>query len=101
MYGVNQEIGEAIKESGIPRAEVFVTTKFWPHLAAPENVELCLDICLKEMGLDYVDLYLAHWPYASKPISRIALEKAIAMEGGKPVIDWEHTSTNIAGLKGS
>ncbi len=112
MYGVNQDIGEAIKESGIPRAEIFITTKFWPHFAAPKNVELCLDICLREMGLDYVDLYLAHWPYASKPISRAALEKAIggpnasseqkgmATENGKPVIDWEHTSTNLAKLKG-
>ena len=57
---VDEEIGAAIKESGIPRSEIFVTTKFWPHFGDPENVELCLDICLKQMGLDYVDLYLAH-----------------------------------------
>jgi diketogulonate reductase-like aldo/keto reductase len=59
MYGVNEEIGAAIRESGIPREEIFITSKFWPHFAAPENVEICLDICLKEMGLDYVDLWLA------------------------------------------
>lgn len=113
-YGVNEEIGQAIKESGIPRSEIFVTTKFWPHFAAPENVELCLDICLREMGLEYVDLWLAHWPYAAKPVSRAALEKAkggatrsdedkgqlIDSDTGKPVIDWEHSAKNIAELSG-
>lgn len=112
MYGVDQEIGQAIKESGIPRSEIFVTSKFWPHFAAPENVELCLDIVLKQMGLEYVDLWLAHWPYAAVPISREALlnakagpgtssvQRGIKEDGGKPVIDWEHTSANIAKIKG-
>ncbi|KAI9049385.1 hypothetical protein LZ554_006419 [Drepanopeziza brunnea f. sp. 'monogermtubi'] len=111
-YGVNEEIGHAIKESGIPRSDIFVTTKFWPHFAAPENVELCLDLCLKEMGLEYVDLWLAHWPCATKPISRASLEKAKGgatrsaeekgqlMESGKPVIDWEHSTANVAKLSG-
>ena len=60
------------------------------------------------MGLDYIDLYLAHWPYASKPVSKDGLktakagpkfspeEKGWLFQDGKPVIDWEHTSTNIA-----
>lgn len=113
MYGVDHEIGEAIRESGIPREEIFVTTKFWPHFAAPENVEFCLDLCLERLGLDYVDQFLAHMPYASKPISREALKNAktgpgtsntergiLTGEDGKPVIDWEHTSTNIAKAKG-
>jgi diketogulonate reductase-like aldo/keto reductase len=108
MYGVDEEIGAAIRESGIPREEIFVTTKFVPHFAAPENVEICLDLCLKGMELDYVDLWLAHWPYATKPISREALLKAKAgpgssfeklgmlVENNIPVVDWEHSSTNIA-----
>ncbi|EXJ55969.1 hypothetical protein A1O7_08900 [Cladophialophora yegresii CBS 114405] len=75
-YGVDEEVGAAIRESGVPRSEIFVTTKFWPHFAAPENVELSLDQSLKLMGLEYVDLLLAHWPVAFKPISREALEHA-------------------------
>ncbi|KIW64631.1 hypothetical protein PV04_09554 [Phialophora macrospora] len=113
-YGVDEEVGAAIRESGIPRSEIFVTTKFWPHFAAPENVELCLDQSLKLTGLDYVDLLLAHWPVAFKPISREALEhadtgkmassaeKGILMRPGtdSPVIDWEHTCSNIANQAG-
>lgn len=64
------------------------------------------------MGLEYVDLYLAHWPCVWKPVSREALEKARAgpnttpedsallLEGDKPVIDWEHSVSNIAKRKG-
>jgi diketogulonate reductase-like aldo/keto reductase len=82
-----------------------VTSKFWPHFAHPDNVEICLDHILKQMGLDYIDLYLAHWPYAAKPVSREVLlkltgpdsdEDGMLEEDGKPVVDWEHTSTNIA-----
>jgi diketogulonate reductase-like aldo/keto reductase len=54
MYGVDSPIGDAIRESGIPREEIFVTTKFWPHFGNPKDVELCLDKCLKGMGLEYV-----------------------------------------------
>lgn len=79
-------------------------------------MELCLDLSLKDMGLEYVDLYVAHWAHAIKPISREALETAVASPSdaaGKgiltetkngfdncPVVDWEHTSEYLAGLKG-
>lgn len=114
MYGVDQEVGAAIRESGIPRSELFITSKFWPHFGAPENVELCLDKILENMGLDYIDLLLVHWPVAFKPISREALQKAVAgpkasnadrgimappgTDGDEDdvVVDWEHTSTNLA-----
>lgn len=90
------------------KAKLTFAAKFWPHFAAPENVEICLDLVLKGMGLGYIDLWLVHWPYAAKPTSRAALlvaaggptksddEKGIADEDGKPVIDWEHTSARIA-----
>lgn len=106
---VDQEVGAAIRESGIPRSEIFVTTKFWPHFAHPDTIELCLDKCLKEMGLEYVDLFLAHWPLAMKATSRAGLEKARAgqdvpleqqgmqkdPETGKEVVDLEYSSRNF------
>ena len=105
---VDKEVGEAILESGIPRSEIFVTSKFGPQSSRPENVELCLDQILTGMGLDYIDLYLAHWPCAMKPISQETLKNAKAGPEGpdisdgtlevddNPVIDWQFTSENLA-----
>ncbi|KAI7187179.1 hypothetical protein KC363_g6185 [Hortaea werneckii] len=114
FYGVDQAIGEAIRESGVPREQIFVTSKFWPNFGHPENVELCLDKILKGMGLDYLDQYLAHWPCVMQPVSRDALEKAFTSEeaspeqrgilldqAGKPVIDWKASTNNLAQQKGT
>ena len=94
---VDEAVGNAIRDSEIPRNEIFVTSKFWPQFAAPENIETCLDLCLKGMGLQYVDLFLAHWPIAIQATPNIAnakpsatnADRAIATDAdGKVVIDW-------------
>jgi len=58
IYGNEKEVGEAIRESNIPRSELFITTKLWNNSHRPEEVLPALENSLKNLGLDYVDLYL-------------------------------------------
>jgi glycerol 2-dehydrogenase (NADP+) len=57
---VGRGIAAAIKDGLVTRDELFVTTKLWTTYA--DRVEENLDLSLKNLGLDYVDLYLVHWP---------------------------------------
>ncbi|KAG1761854.1 reductase AKOR2 [Suillus occidentalis] len=62
IYGTEKPVGEAIKASGIPREELFITTKLpWNHT---KRVQWSIDQSLKNAGLDYFDLYLVHWPHS-------------------------------------
>ncbi len=61
---LNEEaVGEAIRESGIPREEIFVATKLWIQDAGYENAKKAFRTSLDKLGLDYLDLYLIHQPY--------------------------------------
>jgi 2,5-diketo-D-gluconate reductase A len=60
MYGNEAEVGRALRDSGVPRDEVFVTTKLPPERAGKER--RTLDASLRALGLDAVDLWLIHWP---------------------------------------
>ncbi|KAI8061873.1 NADP-dependent oxidoreductase domain-containing protein [Gilbertella persicaria] len=65
-YGTEAVVGKAINESGIPREEIFITTKLWQNFHEPEHVGPVFERSLKNLGLDYVDLYLIHWPFPWK-----------------------------------
>lgn len=62
VYGTEPAVGRAIKKSGIPRNQIFITTKLWNNSHNPEDVEPALDASLKDLDVEYVDLYLIHWP---------------------------------------
>ncbi len=62
-YGNEEAVGKAIKQCGVPRQELFVTTKLWVSDAGYEKAKTAFDRSLKRLALDYLDLYLIHQPY--------------------------------------
>ena len=61
-YGNEESVGRAIKKSGINREELFITTKLWNSNHSYEKAKAAIDESLEKLGLDYLDLYLIHWP---------------------------------------
>jgi diketogulonate reductase-like aldo/keto reductase len=78
MYGNEESVGAAIRKSGIPRENIFVTTKLWN--SDHGNPERALDTSLRKLKLDYVDLYLIHYPVRERRQSWRAME-ALRTEG--------------------
>ncbi|WP_205668834.1 aldo/keto reductase [Alloscardovia theropitheci] len=77
-YFNEKEVGEAIKDSGIPREEIFVTSKLWIQDFPYETAKKTIDATLEKMGLEYLDLYLLHQPYGEVEGAWKALEEAQA-----------------------
>lgn len=61
-YGTEPGVSKGIKKSGIPRGDIFITTKLWNNSHHPDDVEKACDASLKDLQTDYLDLYLMHWP---------------------------------------
>jgi 2,5-diketo-D-gluconate reductase A len=62
MYGNEKEVGEGIRASGIPRDEIFVTSKLNNAFHEPDAARKAFDTTLSDLGFDHVDLFLIHWP---------------------------------------
>jgi diketogulonate reductase-like aldo/keto reductase len=66
VYGNERGVGEALRESGVPRAELFITTKLWNEDQRRGTQRQGFERSLERLGLDYVDLYLIHWPVVDR-----------------------------------
>jgi 2,5-diketo-D-gluconate reductase A len=62
IYRNEEAVGRALAASGLPRDQVFVTTKLWNSDQGPDTTRPALEASLDRLGLDHVDLYLIHWP---------------------------------------
>ena len=66
FYFNEKEVGEAVRTCGVPREELFITTKLWNDKQREGRQREAFEASLKELGLEYVDLYLIHWPVPEK-----------------------------------
>lgn len=83
FYQTEEFLGQAMKESGIPREEFFLVSKMWKDEMGYEETKKALDNSLKRLGTDYLDIYLIHWPRPSaecKNWKEVDLETWRAME---------------------
>ena len=87
-YANERLVGEGIRRSGIARSELFVTTKPWLSDYGYERALRACGVSLGKLGLDYVDLYLLHWPvpsdFAATVASYQAAEKLLASMDSRP-----------------
>jgi len=82
-YGNEREIGRAIADSEVDRAEVFLTTKLWYTRLRAAEVREQLEDSLHDLGTDYVDLLLVHWPNASVPVAETLGAMSQLRDAGK------------------
>ena len=85
IYGNERGVGEAIRRSGVPREEIFVTTKLWPSDFGYDSALRAFDESMQRLGLDYLDLYLIHWPGQDKQKRQEAWRALIELQKQKIV----------------
>lgn len=86
-YENEEQVGKAIRESGIPREEIFLTSKVWKTNLGYENTKKSLEESLERLGTDYLDLFLLHWP---KPEPDSADWKELDRESWKVLEEFYH-----------
>jgi methylglyoxal/glyoxal reductase len=77
MYQNESDVGEGVRASGVPRKDVYVTTKLWYTDHGYEASQHAFYASLRRLGLEYVDLYLIHWPRAPSPAARLESWKGL------------------------
>jgi len=81
VYGNERSVGRAIKDSGIKRGDIFVTTKLWNEDMRRGRQYEAFEESLEKLGLDYVDLYLIHWPVKGEYVKSWKVLERIYKEG--------------------
>ena len=66
MYGNEKEIGNAVRKTNVPRSEIFITTKVNNTDQGFDSTLRAFDVSLKKFNIEYIDLYLVHWPIKNK-----------------------------------
>jgi 2,5-diketo-D-gluconate reductase B len=82
-YGNEREVGEGLKESGVPREEIWLTTKVPHDEASPAQVREAAESSLELLGVDYVDLLLLHWPSPDVPLGETIVALDLLRRDGK------------------
>jgi len=77
MYGNEEDVGVAVRESGLPREEIVVTTKLWFSDHGFEPAQAAARASQAKLGLGPIDLYLIHWPRANSPADRLGSWRAL------------------------
>jgi len=86
IYGNERDVGLGLRESGVPRDQVFVTTKLWNDDQGFDSALRAFDASLGRLGLEYIDLYLLHWPVAGQRLeSWRALERIHAEKRARAI----------------
>lgn len=80
VYGNEEAVGRAVRRSGIPREELFITTKLWVQDAGYEKTKKAFEVSLSNLHLDYLDLYLIHRPFGDYYGSWRAMEELYEAE---------------------
>lgn len=83
MYGNEEAVGQGVKDSGIAREELFITTKVWRSNLEPRQARKSAEQSLKKLNTDYVDLILIHWPSETVPMEKTLHELFLFKEEGK------------------
>lgn len=92
LYANETEVGKGIKAAGIKREDIFITSKLWNTKHHPDDVENACKKTLEDLGLQYLDLYLIHWPHALQrgddPFPRTEAGLPIYDESIHPTDTW-------------